>query len=103
MVEGALGVCSFRGAGFLAHGVGPLDEPGGCFERLPLFATDLGLFAEEIAPASGELLGNFPQAFTHVGLVSAAIALEKRRREETAKSLPDRSPSQEPARPEEEG
>ncbi len=98
--EGAFGICSFWAAEFLAHGGGTLDEAEGCFERLLLFANDLGLFAEEIDPASGELLGNFPQAFTHVGLVSAAIALEKRRREETAKPLPDPPLSQEPARPE---
>ena len=41
------------------------------FERLPGHANDLGLLAEEIDPASGNLLGNFPQAFSHVGLIGA--------------------------------
>ena len=50
------------------------------FERLLGHANDLGLLAEEIDPASGELLGNFPQAFSHVGLISAAINLQRGRR-----------------------
>jgi GH15 family glucan-1,4-alpha-glucosidase len=47
------------------------------FERLLGHASDLGLLAEEIDPASGNLLGNFPQAFSHVGLISAAINLQR--------------------------
>ena len=48
-------------------------------ERLDLVlshASDLGLLAEEIDPRSGALLGNFPQAFSHVGVISAALAIE---------------------------
>jgi GH15 family glucan-1,4-alpha-glucosidase len=45
------------------------------FERILSFANDVGLFSEEIDPATGAALGNFPQAFTHVGLIDAALML----------------------------
>ena len=47
------------------------------FERMLARANDLGLFAEEIDPQDGSQLGNFPQAFTHVGVISAALALAR--------------------------
>jgi GH15 family glucan-1,4-alpha-glucosidase len=53
------------------------------FERAAAHVTDLGLLAEEVAPTSGELLGNHPQALSHIGLVDAAWAIdqaERRRR-----------------------
>ncbi len=80
--EGAFGICSFWAAEHLAAGGGSLGEAVAWMEAVLARANDVGLFAEEIAPATGEALGNFPQAFTHVGLVSAALAIEARARAE---------------------
>jgi GH15 family glucan-1,4-alpha-glucosidase len=49
-----------------------VDRAREVFERAAAFANDLGLLAEEVDGTTGELLGNFPQAFSHVGLVNAA-------------------------------
>jgi len=49
------------------------------FGHLLSFGNDVGLFAEEIEESSGQALGNFPQAFTHVGLINVAIAIEAAR------------------------
>ena len=76
--EGAFAMCSFWIADFLARGGGTLEEARGAFERTASYASDLGLFAEEIDPRTGAALGNFPQAFTHVGLINAALSLEQR-------------------------
>lgn len=73
--EGAFLPCSFWLAEALAL-AGRLDEAHELFERLLRRGNDLLLFAEEVDPASGELLGNFPQALTHVGLLNAALTLE---------------------------
>jgi len=54
---------------------GDLRGATASFERVCRSANDLGLFAEEIDPATGAALGNFPQAFTHVGLINAALTL----------------------------
>ncbi|MDX1660224.1 MAG: glycoside hydrolase family 15 protein, partial [Gemmatimonadota bacterium] len=55
---------------------GAVDRAAERFESLLGHANDLGLYAEEIDPESGAQLGNFPQAFTHVGLIDAALTLE---------------------------
>ena len=78
--EGAFGICSFWAAEYLALGGGTVAEARDLFERLVGYGNDLGLFAEEIDPASGAGLGNFPQAFTHVGLINAALSLDRRSR-----------------------
>ncbi|MDX2019004.1 MAG: glycoside hydrolase family 15 protein [Deltaproteobacteria bacterium] len=76
--EGAFGICSFWGAEYLALGGGSAAQARAAFEALLRFGNDLGLYAEEIDVGTGEPLGNFPQAFTHVGLMNAAISLQRR-------------------------
>ena len=77
--EGAFGICSFWGAEYLALGGGTTEEAQASFDRLLQYQNDVGLFAEEIDPETGEALGNFPQAFTHIGLINAALSLSARR------------------------
>jgi len=77
-VEGAFGICGFWAIDNLAKR-GDLDAAERRFHHMLSFANDLGLFAEEIDIASGAALGNFPQAFTHVGLINAAVAIERAR------------------------
>ena len=72
-------ICSFWLVDNLAL-AGQAKQARALFEQLLGHANDVGLLAEEIDPASGELLGNFPQAFSHVGLISAAVNLERGRR-----------------------
>ena len=76
--EGAFGICSFWALEQVAQR-GELAQAERQFGHLLSFGNDLGLFAEEIDSRSGEALGNFPQAFTHVGLINVAIAIEKAR------------------------
>jgi GH15 family glucan-1,4-alpha-glucosidase len=85
--EGAFGICSFWAAEYLARGGGSLDDAQDWFEKLLPYANDVGLMAEQIDPMTGEALGNFPQAFTHVGLISAALAIEERRRFEAGSQV----------------
>lgn len=80
--EGAFGICGFWAVEHLARGGGTLQEASRLFEDLLRFGNDVGLFAEEVDPRDGSALGNFPQAFTHVGLINAALALEARARTE---------------------
>jgi GH15 family glucan-1,4-alpha-glucosidase len=93
--EGAFGICSFWGAEYLALGGGTPEEARDLFERVCSYANDVGLFAEEIDPSTGAALGNFPQAFTHVGLINAAVSLTR-----CLQGAPpierDRSPQSEP-------
>ncbi len=51
------------------------DEARALFDRLISLTNDLGLLSEEYDPVAGRMLGNFPQAFTHVGLVNSAFNL----------------------------
>jgi GH15 family glucan-1,4-alpha-glucosidase len=72
--EGAFGICSFWAVECRALG-GDKEGAARAFERLLGGANDVGLFGEEIDPDTGAALGNFPQAFTHVGLVNSAYNL----------------------------
>jgi len=74
--EGAFGICSFWRVDYLAR-AGRTEEAVAIFDALCGYANDVGLFAEEIEPETGAHLGNFPQAFTHVGLINAALALSE--------------------------
>jgi GH15 family glucan-1,4-alpha-glucosidase len=76
--EGVFAMCSFWIAEFLARGGGTLEEARAAFDQTLSYANDLGLFAEEIDPRTGDALGNFPQGFTHVGLINAALSLAER-------------------------
>jgi GH15 family glucan-1,4-alpha-glucosidase len=97
--EGAFGICSFWAAEYLALGGGSIGEACSAFETLCSYANGVGLFAEEIEPATGEAgsspqaVGNFPQAFTHVGLINAALSLSDRL---------EREKSRDPCQPREE-
>ena len=73
--EGTFSICSFWYVEALAR-AGRADEARLAFEKMLTYANHLGLFAEEIGP-TGEQLGNFPQAFTHLSLISAAVNLDR--------------------------
>lgn len=72
--EGAFLVCSFWLADAYAMS-GRFDDANALFERLLGLRNDLGLLAEEYDPVAGRLVGNFPQGFSHIGLVNTACNL----------------------------
>jgi GH15 family glucan-1,4-alpha-glucosidase len=72
--EGTFSLCTFNYVDALAR-AGRLDEARLTFEKMLTYANHLGLYSEEIA-LTGEQLGNFPQAFTHLALIDAAITLD---------------------------
>ena len=78
--EGTFGICSFWGVECMAR-AGDIAGATRTFEELLAYANDVGLLAEEIDPDTGAALGNFPQAFTHVGLINAALTLAECRGE----------------------
>lgn len=74
--EGAFGICSFWRVQYLAQ-VGKIDEAESNLKKLLENGNDVGLYAEEIDPESGHFLGNFPQAFSHIALINAVLALDR--------------------------
>jgi GH15 family glucan-1,4-alpha-glucosidase len=75
-LEGTFSICSFWNVECLA-GAGDLKLARFYFEKTLGYSNHLGLFSEELGP-NGDQLGNFPQAFTHLGLISAAYNLDRR-------------------------
>ncbi|HSO17626.1 MAG TPA: glycoside hydrolase family 15 protein [Arthrobacter sp.] len=71
--EGTFSLCTFLYVDAMAR-AGRVDEARLTFEKMLTYANHLGLYSEEIAP-TGEQIGNFPQAFTHLALIDAAITL----------------------------
>jgi GH15 family glucan-1,4-alpha-glucosidase len=73
--EGTFSLCTFMYVDSLAR-AGQLEKARNTFEKMLTYANHLGLFSEEIA-LTGEQIGNFPQAFTHLALIDAAITLNR--------------------------
>src|SRR5262249_28389528 len=74
--EGTFLIRTFWLAQALAE-AGELDPARRKFEQAIAYVNDVGLLSEEVDPQSGELLGNYPQAFSHIGLVNAAWAISQ--------------------------
>jgi GH15 family glucan-1,4-alpha-glucosidase len=72
-------LCTFWLAQALAL-AGQPERAHDVFERAAAFVNDVGLLSEEVDATTGELLGNFPQAFSHIGLVNAAWAISQAQR-----------------------
>jgi GH15 family glucan-1,4-alpha-glucosidase len=73
--EGTFSICTFWLVEALTR-AGRVEEARLIFEKMLTYASPLGLYSEELGP-SGEFLGNFPQAFTHIGCISAAVNLDR--------------------------
>ena len=73
--EGTFSICSFWYVDALTQ-AGRVEEAQNAFDKMLTYANHVGLYSEEVGP-SGEQLGNFPQAFTHLALISAAVNLDR--------------------------
>jgi len=74
--EGAFLLCSFWLVDNLAL-QGRIDEANSLYARLCSRASPLGLLSEQIDPSTGSLIGNFPQAFSHLGVVASGVNLAR--------------------------
>lgn len=74
--EATFALCSFWLADNLAL-QGRVDEACELFERVTAFGSDLGLLSEEIDPVGRQLLGNYPQGYTHLALVESALTIAR--------------------------
>jgi GH15 family glucan-1,4-alpha-glucosidase len=82
--EGSFGVCNFWLAENLVK-AGQLRQGIEIFETMVSHASPTGLFSEEVDPGSHELLGNYPQGFTHIGLINAALTIDSALQKELPK------------------
>lgn len=78
--DGSFAACAFWAVDHLARGGGTCEEACARFDALAAQANALGLYAEIIEPGTGAPLGNFPQGFSHLALVNAAMSIEDRMR-----------------------
>ncbi|MBV8527445.1 MAG: glycoside hydrolase family 15 protein [Candidatus Dormibacteraeota bacterium] len=88
--EGTFLLCTFWLAEAQAL-AGELGAARATMESAVAFANDVGLLSEEVDPQTGELLGNFPQAFSHIGLVNAAWAISQAEEREAEQRQPART------------
>jgi GH15 family glucan-1,4-alpha-glucosidase len=89
--EGAFLACSFWLVdAYILHG--RWQDARRLFDRLIALANDVGLLSEEYDPAVDRMVGNFPQAFTHVALVNSAFNLTRAERPADQRSQPDAKP-----------
>ncbi|MFN2581332.1 MAG: glycoside hydrolase family 15 protein [Candidatus Dormibacteria bacterium] len=86
--EGTFLLCTFWLAQAQAV-IGDVDAATATMERAVSYANDVGLLAEEVDGATGELLGNYPQAFSHIGLINAAWAITRSRTGGSAADAPE--------------
>jgi GH15 family glucan-1,4-alpha-glucosidase len=97
--EGTFAICTFWEAEYLALGGGTAKQARDLLQTLTKYRNDLGLYAEEMDGETGQALGNFPQAFTHVGYIGAALSLNQREKGEQQLAHRAESATPQPSHP----